>query len=305
MGSAIEGFEVFVAVCDAGSIAGAARVLGMPRATLSRQLARLEEELGVRLLHRSTRRLVRTAAGEELYPRARRVVEAAQAARDAVRSLGQAPRGRLRISVPPDLGAPVTDFLFGFARRYPLVQLEVHAASAHVDLVGQGFDVALRAGRVADPELVTRRLATLPVQAFASRSYLEARGRPEHVEDLAEHDIIVGMAQGRLPHHSWPLVDGGSVPVEPRLVLNTMRLVMEAVGSGLGIGLIPVGLGRDVSTWELEPVLPDRVGTSSELSLVVVERALMLPRVRAFLDHVVEAIQARPNWIREAGPAAG
>lgn len=297
MGS-LDGLEVFVAICEAGSIAGAGRALDMPRATLSRQLARLEDELGVRLLHRSTRRLVRTPAGDELYARAARVVEAARAAREAVRRLDDVPRGRLRVSVPPDIGPPVTDVIMSFARRFPKVDLMVEASSTHVDLVADGFDVALRGGRVRDPDLVARRLVHSEVHLYATPAYLDARGRPAALDDLAQHDCITLLGEGGRPQARWPLFDGGSVEVEPRVVVNTMNLALDAARNDLGIAPLPAFLfGPALES--LERVLPDQVGTSSTVSLVVVERALMLPRVRAFLDHMVAGMERVGTLLRE------
>ena len=140
-----EGFEEFVAIIDCGSVTGAAEGLGLPRPTLSRRLARLEERLGVRLIHRTTRRMTMTPQGELLYAKARRVVQAAREAEAEVRRLDGVPRGLLRVSVPTGMPA----MLFGewvgeFLQRYPEVELEMVASSAHVDLAAEGFDLALR-----------------------------------------------------------------------------------------------------------------------------------------------------------------
>ncbi|MFK7930130.1 MAG: LysR family transcriptional regulator [Myxococcota bacterium] len=285
---ALDGLEVFVAVCDAGSIAGAGRALGVPRATLSRQLSRLEEELGVILLHRTTRRLVRTAAGEELYGRVRHVVAEATAAREAIRRQDDVPRGILRVTVAPNLGGAMRAVFFEYLDRYPDVRVEMVASARHVDLVGEGFDLALRAGRITDPNLVVRRLARIPLRVFGSQSYLAKHGTPKSPSDLMRHNCILGFTGEGVPANRWPLLAGGTVQVDGRMSVNLMGTVIEAVVAGRGLALIPDL--KEMGTFEgpLTPVLRDSVGTTADLSVVIAERAHMLPRVRAFIDLVVE-----------------
>lgn len=284
--SVLEGLDIFVAICDAGSIAQAGRVLGVPRATLSRQLARLESSLGVTLLHRTTRRLVPTPAGEELYVRARRIVDEAEVAREAVRRQDNVPRGTLRVSVPPDIDTALRAMFMEYLRRHPQVALEVTATGRHVDLVGEGIDVAIRAGRLRDPSLLARRLAQTTVGVYASPDYLARRGRPEHPEALLEHECIQMLAPQRGQPEPWPLLDGGTVPVRGRLICNSLSLVLDAVRAGHGLALLPAF--RLMGLAGFEQVLADSVGTQAELSIVFTERTRMLPRVRAFIDIVVE-----------------
>ena len=159
MAESTEGFETFVSIVEAGSISAAARALGVPRETLSRRLLRLEERLGVWLLHRSSRQLDLSPAGEVLFGRVRPLVLAAREANEAVRALDGEPRGLLRVSVPPGGGGlAMAELARGFLTARPKVELELLATTRHVDLIGEGFDVALRAGEVTDPRLVARRL---------------------------------------------------------------------------------------------------------------------------------------------------
>lgn len=282
MSTPLDGFQVFVAVCEAESISGGARALGVPRATVSRQLARLEADLGVRLLHRSTRQLTRTPAGDELYGRARRIVADALAARVAVARTDGVPRGLLRVSVPGELRGRLGDILIDFLERYPEVQLEVAAASRYVDLVAEGFDVALRAGSLAESSLVARKLVSTTLDAWASPAYLEAHGRPASLEDLASHACIRIFDRGSIPQTHWPLRDGGKVPISGRLAANSLGIVEKAVLAGQGIGMLP---------WRpegAEPVLPELLGVVNQLQVVYPERKLLPPKVRAFVDHLVE-----------------
>jgi DNA-binding transcriptional LysR family regulator len=297
MGEAGEGFEVFVQVVDSGSVSGAARVLGSPRETVSRQLARLEDRLGVRLLHRSTRRLLPTAAGEELFARVRPLVLAAREAEEALRQRDPTPRGLVRLSVPPGpIAARVATALAGFLCRWPQVQIELTATSRHVDLAAEGYDLALRAGTVRDPSLIARRLWVAPPCAVASPAYLSRRGRPGSVDDLVDHDCILGMGGGDRPLRRWPLAAGGEVAVDGPFASDSMEAQLAACREGLGIGLFPrvAGVLDDVARGRLVELLPGQLGAEVSLSLVALERARMPVRVRAVFDHLIEALDEGP-----------
>lgn len=288
MSETAEGFESYVAIVDAGSISAAARAIEVPRETLSRRLARLEERLGVRLLHRDTRRLVPTDAGLALYRHARPLVAAAREATAAVRALDGEPRGLLRVSVPPG-GGFAADLCLAFADRYPEVQLEVMSAARHVDLIAERFDVALRAGTVHDPALVARTIWASDRVAVASPGYLAHHGAPEAPADLDHHRLILGFYAGMRPEEAWPLRAGGTVPVTGWLASNDLALQLGAALAGRGIAMLPRPYVRQaIATGTLVSVLPSILGTTTSMAVVFVERAFMLPKVRAFVDHVVD-----------------
>ena len=289
MQEASDGFEVLVAVVDAGSISAASRALDLPRETLSRRLGRLESRLGVRLLHRGSRRLVLTRAGEVLVARARPVVEAAREAVEAVRQLDEVPRGVLRMSVPPGAGASLmAGIVLDFQRQWPEVRVEVLATSRHVDLVGEGVDVALRAGVVKDPNLVARRLFASDVLAVAAPAYVAQRGLPQTLSGLAEHACLLAMDGDLRPVRRWPTRNGEPVPVTGTLTTNDMGLLLAAAVSGDGIALLPrVFAASSLADGTLVPVLPGVLGGDTFLGLVFVERAYLPPKVRLFVDHVV------------------
>ena len=280
--------QALVAVVDAGSLSAGARVLSIPRATLSRRLTRLEDRLGVRLLHRNTRSLRMSPAGTELYRHARGILSALQDAAQAVQPQDAEPSGLLRVSVPPLNGATFRRMLLAFATEYPKVQLEVIATTAHQDLQQNQIDVAWRAGPTLDPELVARRLHTTQLQAVASPEYLQTHGTPTRIEDLSEHRCIVGFARGERPRTAWPTLDGGSVRVRPALAFNDLALSYQATVAGLGIALLPAAVAqRAIDRAQLRAVLPEHIGSESQVSLVFAERHLMKPALRAFLDHAV------------------
>mgnify|MGYP000427208885 CR=1 FL=1 len=284
----LDRLQEFAAIVDAGSVSGAARVLDLPRTSLSRRLASLEHDLGVRLMHRQTRRLVLTPAGEELYRRARRVVAEADAAWASLRQLDGAPRGSLRVSVPDDRMARASLFV-EFAEEFPEVRLEVSVTPRHVDLVAEGVDVAVRFGHVTNESLIVRHLWSTRSFPVASPAYLKGRGVPTSADALTEHDCVVGFGGGRTPDRTWPLLQGGSIPVSARFASSGLDLRIAAIERGLGIGLVPEGaVASRLRDGTLVPVLADIVGVETPLNLVFVDREFMPPRMRLFIDRAID-----------------
>ncbi|MCP4871143.1 MAG: LysR family transcriptional regulator [Proteobacteria bacterium] len=288
------GFEEFVSIVDCGSVTRAAQSLGLPRPTVSKRLARLEERLGVRLLHRTTRRMNLTRHGELLYERARRVVRAAQEAEAAVERLDDKPRGLLRVLIPPRVPQETfTRWLAEFLEAFPEVSLDVVGSDEHLDLVAEGFDVALRYGAIEDTSLVSRTLVVNSAIAVASSRYLENRGTPKSTDDLGKHDCIIGYKGGNVPTPRWPLLSGGWMNVSGRLMTNHEGLRLEAAKRDLGIALV---LDRSASeliaTGELVHVLPDTIGRIDRARLVYPDRQFLDPKVRAFVDFIVSRVEA-------------
>jgi DNA-binding transcriptional LysR family regulator len=277
----------FVHTVDARSLSRAAVELGLPRVTVSRRLARLEERLGVRLVRRTTRRLALTDAGEELYRRARVVLGAVREAEAAVRRTDGVVRGLLRVSAPPSGRGGFNDLFLDFLERYPEVRLEVEFAARHVDLVGSGYDVAIRASSDLDPGLIARSLARIRLLAVASPAYLARAGVPETPADLARHACLVGFADGARPVTHWPLVDGGKVRVEGALASNALELLLDAALRGRGIAFLPELLIQEpLRQGAIVQVLAGAVGAMSQLAVVYAEREFLPPVVRAFVNFV-------------------
>lgn len=288
--------HAFVRIADAGSVSGAAQDLGLPRATVSRRLARLEERLGVRLIHRTTRRLHLTDAGDALYPKARAIVVAVQAASQAVALQDpNEPSGLLRVSVPPLSQPGLRNLLLRFLQRYPRVDLEVVSTSRHEDLLAGNIDVAWRAGVHFDPGLVARRLLSTDLVALATPAYLARAGTPETLADLEHHTCLLGYARGERPATHWPLRDGGKVRVHGRLVSNQLTLLSDAVRRDLGIAMLPAAWIQDGGP-PLTRILPEVLGATSQVALVYPDRRLLKPAVRAFVDFVVEDVRVTPLW---------
>lgn len=297
---ATDGIEDFLMIWEHGSIAAAARVLDVTRPTLSRRLAALEVSLGTRLLHRSNRGVQLTRAGEALLPRARRIVAEAQAARGEVAQLDHTPRGLLRLSVPPITGESMffAELVEAFLRAWPEVQVEVFSSTRAVDLVAEGFDLALRAGPPQDDGLISRTLLRTEVGVVASPALLRRCPPIRSPGDLSALNAILGLGPGEVPTRHWPLRAGGSVRVQGSAASNDLQLRRFLALSGQGATLLPrLLVDEDLAHGRLVALLPDEVGAQAALRLVFVERTLMDPKVRAFLDHAVA-------WVSEHGPSA-
>ena len=292
-----EGFEAFVAAYESGSISAGARLLGIPRATLSRQLSRLEERLGTRLVHRDTRSFHPTTAGDELYEPARRIVEESRAIVANLRRRDGKPRGRLRVSMPPHQGDEplrLDEMLCAFLQRYPDVTLEVHASLEHIDLSAARIDVALRAGVARPSNLIGRVVYETAVGVVGAPTYLAAHPAPTRAEDLVEHRLLLGFDAGQSPTQAWPLLEGGEVKVATLgvLVSSDILLLRTAARQGMGLALLPeLVVAGDIASGRLVRVLDDQVGMRNTLSVVYPAKPYLLPKVRSFIDHVVEWLQ--------------
>jgi DNA-binding transcriptional LysR family regulator len=278
----------FVQTVDSRSLSRAAAELGVPRATLSRRLARLEQRLGARLLRRSTRSLALTDAGESFNRHARIVLEAVAHAEASVRQVDDAVRGSLRVSVPPMVTPSFRAMICGFVERYPEVRLQVHVTSRIVDLRRDGYDVAVRASSAIEPGLIARTLSREPMLAVASPAYLAAHGVPKSRRDLARHRCLMGFARGELPQSHWSFGSGSQVHLEGAFFCNELDLLRDAALRGLGIAFLPLVLTHAaLERGELVAVLPDTLYAEALVAVVYPEREFVPPAVRAFVEAVV------------------
>lgn len=273
----------FVRTVEAGSLSQAARVLGTPRATLSRRLARLEERLGARLLRRSSRSVVLTEEGRVLYERGK---EALRSLRDAAESVGArtgALRGTVRVSLPPT-NPVLNEIVLGFLAAHPEVSMDVTVTTASVRFADDAYDVALRATLDFDETLVRRPLVTHELWAVASPAYLAARGVPRSVADLSAHACLRAYARGEWASNEWP-TPKGPVRVSGPLATNDLGMALDAARAGLGIALLPdVFVAGAVRRGELTRVLAGEVGQKTIVAIVYPERKLLRPVVRAFVE---------------------
>lgn len=277
----------FARTIEARSLSRAAAELRVPRATLGRRLARLEERLGTRLLQRTTRSLAMTDAGEMFYRHARIVLDAVAQAEASVQTAHDVVRGDLRVSVPPLMDESLSTMIMDFAEKYPDVRVQIDVSTRLVDLRREGYDVALRASSDLQPGLIARTVMREKIVAVASPDYLARMGTPKKLKDLRKHRCLTGFARGELPRTAWS-VGRGTVRIDGTFSSNDLRLVRDAAVRGLGIAMIPqIVLGDLIERGEVVQVLPGILESENRVSVVYVEREFVPPHVRAFVEAMV------------------
>jgi DNA-binding transcriptional LysR family regulator len=288
----LDAASVFVSVVEAGSFRGAARALGIPKSTVSRRVAELEERLGARLLQRTTRRVGLTEVGEAYHRHARAAVASIVDAERAVSDLGAEPRGLLRVTAPANFGAMMfPQLVAAFMRAEPHVQVSVDFTDRQVDLVEDGYDVAVRAGALADSSMIAHRLGSSPFLLVASPTYLRTHGTPKAPRDLAKHDcLIFGLASPA----SWVFETSRrrvSVDVKGPLSANSFSVVREAAIAGLGIARVPSFFAAEgIRTGQLRALLERYAPPPAALNILYPSARQLSPKVRAFVAFVRENI---------------
>ena len=299
----IEDIRLFLRVLDLGSISAAARTLDLSPAVASQRLKRLEEALGVRLLQRSTRQLKVTPEGAALAERGRPLIEDLEALTSDLRQSAEEVSGTLRVTLPAAFGRQyISPLMPEFLARHPRLRLSIDLSDAMQDLVAEGFDLGLRIGTLEDSSLIAKRLADNRRVLCASPDYLERRGAPGTPGDLEQHDCLL-MVGAKGPRDRWTLLspDGSETTVRVRgpFESNMGEVVRDAALAGLGISPHSTWhVCDDLKAGRLELVLPDYRIPDSAIYAVMPQRRLMLPRVRAFIDFVVEKFGDVPPWER-------
>jgi DNA-binding transcriptional LysR family regulator len=287
---------VFAKVVQAGSFTAAARELRMPKSTVSRRVSELEERIGAQLLQRTTRKLRLTDAGQTYYEYCARIVAEAEEAELAVTRMQSAPHGLLRVTTPLTfsfLGPLVAEFM----KRHPDVQLELVCTDRTVDLMREGFDVAVRASRLADSSLTARKLGTIERILVAAPSYLKARGTPKSPRDLEKHDCILFGTQ--LERNVWTLYSEGKsveVQLQARMVVNEPDMLCALTRAGSGISLPPaLHYAADIAAGRLLHLLPDWSSPGTPVHAVYPSTRHHSPKVKAFVDFLRERWPAAPT----------
>ncbi len=292
----LDDYYYFAKVVEHGGYAAAGRALGIPKSRLSRHVTSLETRLNVRLVNRSTRRFAVSDIGQEVHRHATAMLSAAEAAVAAVEFAQAEPRGIVRLSCPVALAQnPLAALLPEFFARYPSIRLLIHASNRRVDVLNEGFDLALRVRTRPSGEdgLVMRSFGQARERLVASREYLERAGRPQRPEELTGHATL-GFAP-ESDTQTWelngPQGERVSVEVAPRLVCHDFVVMRAAALAGTGIALMPENLVRnDLDTGRLEPVLHHWTLPQGVLHVVFQSRRGLLPAVRATLDYLAERL---------------
>lgn len=290
--------EVFVKVVESGGFSAAARTLNMPKSSVSRYISRLEDRLGVRLLHRTTRSLRPTDVGAAYYERAARIVQEIAEAEAAITNMQVVPRGTLRVSAPLTFGHLFMGKLVaGFLARHPEVSLDVDLSDRVVDIIDEGFDLAVRVGRLRDSSLIARRLGGAERVMVASPDYLARHGTPRTPDDLKDHECLLYAYEATTA--SWRLSPEVMVPVRGRLTSNNGDVLAAAAAEGLGITLLPRFIAsRALHEGTLVPILEDHVRGDGGVYAVYPHSRHLSAKVRAFVDHLVAEMQPVPPWER-------
>lgn len=289
--------RVFTAVVDASSFVAAADSLGMSKAAVSRYVSELEQRLGVRLLHRTTRRLSLTSEGEVFLLRCRDILSNIEASEVEISTRSVSVSGVLKVSVPVSFGirhmAPLwPDFL----HLHPQLQLDVQLADRVIDLVDEGFDLAIRIARLEDSSLISRQIATTRLVLCAAPSYLERKGTPEHLSELAHHDLVGYSLLATGDHWQFEGPRGTqSVKIRPRFWSNNGDSCHAACVQGAGIQLQPTFLiDEELRKGSLVEILPHYRAATLGIYAVYPTRKFVLPKVRALVEFLDRHLKSAP-----------
>lgn len=288
-----EAWAIFAAVADARSFTGAAEALGLSKGSVSKAVSRLEAHLGQALFHRTSRRLALTEAGRSLAEHARRIVAEAHAAEEAARDAASAPTGRIRLAAPMSFGvSEVAPLVAAFLQVHPQVEIDLHLSDARIDIVAEGYDVALRIGDLADSSLRARRLCGVATHMVAAPAYLAAHGTPTHPSDLARHRVL-GYSNAPGP---WRFGKPGEaeVAVTPAgpLVANSGHALLPALLSGLGVTRLPGFIvGPALAEGALVEILSDWAAPPIGLHLITPPSPLRPARVEALIAFLADRLR--------------
>ncbi len=301
--SRFESLEAFAAVVERGSFSAAARTLGLTPSAISKQIGHLEARLGARLFNRTTRRMHLTEAGHAFFDRAHIALEVLEEAESAVSDLTASPSGHLRVTMAVGFGlVHVAPLITGFLAAHPQITLEVDTENQFVDLVEQGFDVAIRVGILSDSTLMARRLRGFRWIVCATPDYLARHGTPTEPGALTEHNCLMLTHSARV----WPFTgpDGDfSVRVSGPLMATNAEVLQAALLDGAGLGrMSSYMIADELRSGDLVPVLTDYAWREeTNVYAVYPETRHLSPKVRAFIDYLVTHLRQPEDW-EVAGP---
>ncbi|MCK3849869.1 LysR family transcriptional regulator [Pseudomonas sp. W2Jun17] len=294
----LQAMRVFVTVVDLGSQSAAADHLDLSRPVVSRYLAELEDWVGARLLHRTTRKLSLTAAGSETLPRCRQLLELCADMQAAVSEPDDAPRGLLRLSVSTSFGqAQLGAAIAEYVKRYPLVTVDLQMLDRTVNLVDERIDLAIRTSNDLDPNLIARRLTVCRSVVCATPAYLREHPAPQKVEDLARHNCLTHSYFGKSLWHFEEQGEHVSVPVHGNITANEASTLLRITLAGAGVAMLPsYQAGALIRSGELVRLLPAAEPRQMNIYAVYASRKHMPSALRSLLDFLVLRFPEAPAW---------
>ncbi|MEO1282271.1 MAG: LysR family transcriptional regulator [Pseudomonadota bacterium] len=299
--TAITDLEIFARVARTGNMSAAGREMGLSPAVVSKRVSLLEEQLGARLFQRTTRQLTLTETGEGYFKRVVDILSLVDEAEDFVSRRNTKPRGQLKVTAPTSFSRHhIAPYLREFLTRYPDIELDFHLTDNFVDIIREGFDVAIRIGELQDSSLVAKKIAPDHRVICASPAYVAEHGSPETLADLEHHNCLAAGAQD-----IWRMKgpDGEhQYRVRGNIRSNSSEFIREALLSGLGIGLRSTwDINAELESGDLQVIMPDYVGSSNVAIYAVYPcREFMPAKVNAFIEFLTEIYGTSPYWSNSA-----
>lgn len=289
--------RLFLRVVETNSFTSAADSLGIQKSTISRRINQLEDELGVRLLQRTTRKLKLTEEGVELFNRCLPLINELELIPDQVTTHQDNLRGKLRITLPPEMALyMMNEIISSFIARYPNVEMEVELSTRLVDLIEDGVDLAMRVGTLADSSLIARKIASVKMGLYCTPEYAEKHGLPDTPSDLNLHTCLMNVR----PADQWQIVVDGetmTTSLTPKMRANSVSFLREMVLQHHGIARMPTVFALSLlEENKLIPVLADFRLPDIDIHALYPTRRHLNPKVRLFIDHTVEMIAKHP-WV--------
>lgn len=284
--------EAFVSVVEQGGFTNAASKIGISKSAISKHVSGLETRLGVRLLNRTTRRVSPTELGLSYYDSAVTILADARAADERITAMQDTPKGALRISAPVDLGNnQLSRAVSAFLQKYPDVSVNMTLNDTYVEIIAEGFDVAIRIGHLVDSSMRARKLSETTTKLVASKAYLDANGTPETIDDLTNHNLLhySNLSTGNTWNITAPSGEERQVRAVGRLTVNNGGSLLRAAESGLGIARVPCFIIEDaISEGRVVPILENLPEDRISIHAVYPDGKFIQPILRAFIDFLVE-----------------
>lgn len=294
----LNGISIFVLVAETRSFTEAGRRTGISSSGIGKSIARLEERLGTRLFHRSTRSINLTTEGALFLDRCRRILGELESAEIELSHLKDKPQGKLRISLPLVSGL-VMPAIIHFMQRYPAIELDVDFSDRLVDVIEEGFDAVLRTGTPSDSRLVSKKLGSFQLRLVGAPSYFAVRGTPQRPSDLRSHACLLHKFPSTGKFEVWPLkqeVDAPDFDLPQTMICNTTEVLIDVARSGLGIACLPnFMVDKLIQTGELVPVLDEYIVHSGMFRILWPSSKHLSKKLRVFIDFMHENLFQNPE----------